>query len=144
MAEHESALIEAMRLNTELARSLIEWVPRMMETAAALMRAAAARSRAGDDAVGTGAAAAEPAITSSDEAAAGVEPMVPPLDRGAMAHFLLVQAMLTAEESAVARAAAKELSPAELRSWFEALSKLSVADAAARVRKLIGARGGAA
>jgi hypothetical protein len=120
MAEHESALIEAMRLNTELARSLIELVPRLLETAAALM-----------------------AITSSDEAAAGVEPMVPPLDRGAMAHFLMVQAMLTAEESAVARAAAKELSPAELRSWFEALSKLSVADAAARVRKLIGARGGA-
>ncbi|MEJ7598482.1 MAG: hypothetical protein WKG01_11280 [Kofleriaceae bacterium] len=69
---------------------------------------------------------------------------LPQIDAATMAHFIAVQAMLTAEDSALARELAAELSPPELRAWFEELSKLGVAQAAEKIRKVVsGAKGGA-
>lgn len=56
----------------------------------------------------------------------------------AMAHFLAVQNALTADEAAIAREVAKDLSPAEQAAWLVDLKKLSVSDAVAKVRGLIG------
>jgi hypothetical protein len=56
-----------------------------------------------------------------------------------MAHFLAIQSALTPEEAALARAAAAELSPADLRAWFDQLSALSVPAAVERVRALLAA-----
>jgi hypothetical protein len=64
-------------------------------------------------------------------------PTLPPLDPAAMAHFIAIQSALTPEEAMVARGVAKELSPVELRGWFDELKALSVADAVARIRSLI-------
>jgi len=60
-----------------------------------------------------------------------------PLDPAAMAHVVAVQSALDPKEVAYIQQIAKELSPAELRGWFDELSKLSVPDAVARVRGLI-------
>lgn len=56
----------------------------------------------------------------------------------AMAHFLAVQNALTTDEAAIAREVAKDLSPAEQAAWLVDLKKLSVPDAVAKVRGLIG------
>jgi hypothetical protein len=56
----------------------------------------------------------------------------------AMAHFLAVQNALTADEAAIAREVAKDLSPAEQAAWLVDLKKLSVPEAVAKVRGLIG------
>jgi hypothetical protein len=72
--------------------------------------------------------------------------VLPPIDPQTMAHFVAVQSALTPEEGAIAREVAKELSAAELRAWFDELSKLSVPEAVEKVRKLIsgfGKSGGA-
>jgi hypothetical protein len=49
-----------------------------------------------------------------------------------------VQSALTADEAKIARAVAADLGAAELRAWFEELKKLSVPEAVAKVRGLIG------
>jgi hypothetical protein len=67
--------------------------------------------------------------------------VLPPIDPQTMAHFIAVQSALTPEEAAIAREVAKDLSAAELRAWFDELSKLSVPDAVAKVRKLISGLG---
>lgn len=65
------------------------------------------------------------------------QPAFPPIDAATLAHFTAIQAALTPEEAALARSAAAELEPAELRSWFDELAKLSVPDAVQRVRSQI-------
>src|SRR5687767_8075688 len=208
----DDAIREAMRLNTELARSVIDRFPEMMTAAAELLRAAdgaglpARQPRALDDdesdedvehpdakpgfdlnafvaqiipmvvmGLGNGkmpqlaevldwrkAAPTSKAKTSKlakparpdgpgdviDAAAVpeNATDVLPPIDPQTMAHFIAVQSALTPEEAAIAREVAKELSAAELRTWFDELSKLSVPDAVEKVRKLIsgfGKAGGA-
>src|SRR5262249_42752866 len=67
--------------------------------------------------------------------------VLPPIDPPTMAHFIAVQSALAPEEAAIAREVAKDLSAAELRAWFDELSRLSVPDAVEKVRKLIAGRG---
>jgi len=55
-----------------------------------------------------------------------------------MGHFIAIQSSLSPDEAALAREVAGQLSPAELRAWFDELSKLSVPDAAAKIRKVVG------
>jgi hypothetical protein len=62
---------------------------------------------------------------------------LPPLDPSAMAHFLAIQSALAPREAALAREVAKDLTPAQLRSWFAELSALSVPDAVAKIRGLL-------
>jgi hypothetical protein len=188
----EGLVAEAMRMNTEMARSVIDKFPLMMEAAAVLLRAAdgaglpARPGMAGDPAVeegedqpagidlnavvaqlvpmlvtgfmGRGGSSKLPsvaemldwrkaapkrakAITASSERVEtevdGIEPMVPPMEPATMAHFLAVRSQLTPEESRLASEVAKELSPAELRAWFDELGALSVPDAVAKVRALL-------
>lgn len=86
--------------------------------------------------------AATPMPASHAEPAAAAE--LPPLDPTAMAHVVAIQSALEPHEVAYIQQVAKELSPGELRGWFDELSKLSVPDAVARVRNLInGKKGGA-
>ena len=66
--------------------------------------------------------------------------VLPPIDPAAMAHFIAVQAALTPEESAIARAVAAGLSASELRAWFEELRALSVPQAVEKIRVLIGGK----
>lgn len=62
-----------------------------------------------------------------------------PSDPGeVMRHMNAVQSRLTDEERSVARAAAAEMSPEEVQRWIAALGKLSVDEAVAEVRRLIG------
>jgi hypothetical protein len=83
------------------------------------------------------AAAPTPPATAPTDAATETE--LPPLSPQVMAHFLAIQSALTPEEAALARAAAAELSPHDLRAWFEQLSAMSIPDAAKRVRGLLAA-----
>jgi hypothetical protein len=64
--------------------------------------------------------------------------VVPPIEPAVIAHFEAVQAELTAREHAIVRRVASGLSAGELGVWFVALSKLTVADAVAKIRALIG------
>ena len=204
----DDAIREAMRLNTELAKSVIDRFPEMMTAAAELLRAAdgaglpsrkprfiepedddADDEGEDDDAIATppgfdlnalvaqlvpmlvtslmsgkmklpGLAAmfdwrkAAPAIESKSEHVSAVKVSsdkpkakpapehgapaeVPPIDPAAMAHVIAIQSVLEPQEVAYVQAIAKEFSPAELRGWFEELSKLSVPDAVTRIRGII-------
>jgi hypothetical protein len=62
---------------------------------------------------------------------------LPPLDPKMMQHFLTIQAHLDPKEAQLAREAAKEIGPEQLRVWFDELSKLSVPDAVKRIRELV-------
>jgi hypothetical protein len=216
----ENVVVEAMRMNAEIARAVVDRFPQMLEAAATLLRAAdgaglPAREPRGDaddeldgddeddDAqhgpkpafdlnalvaqiipmivmgIGNGkmpqlaevldwrkaAPAAKPKAPKQSKAARPDGPgdastptvqqhdvpenatdVLPPIDPQTMAHFIAVQSALTPEEGAIARDVAKELGAAELRAWFDELSKLSVPEAVAKVRKLIsgfGKEGGA-
>ena len=195
----DTIVAEAMRLNTELARSIIDRFPEMMSAAAELLRAAD----------GAGLPRREPRVVEEDDAddddepappassptfelitnlVAQVIPMVmtgfmgkkinigsaldwrkaaaegqqkrehvpavevvepveneptapaevlPPLDPKTMAHFIAIQSQLKPEEAALAKQLAAELSPAELRAWFDELSKLEVAQAVQKIRVLL-------
>jgi hypothetical protein len=83
--------------------------------------------------------ASTPARADDATASAATDTELPPLSPQAMAHFLAIQTALTPEEAALARAAAGELSPADLRAWFEQLSAMTVPEAVARVRALLAA-----
>lgn len=214
----ESVVAEAMRLNTELARTIVDRFPEMMHAAAELLRAAdgaglpAREPRAvaidhddeqDDDAaparllpggidlnaivaqvvaglvqsvVSGGklpsvasmldwrkAAPTEPAApqtTKAPKAAtatavkatnenADTNPAaaddkktpnmagLPAIDPATMAHFIAIQAALTPDEAQLARAVAADLSPAELRAWFDELEKLSVSEAVEKIRALV-------
>jgi hypothetical protein len=199
----DTVVAEAMRLNTELAKSVIDRFPEMMTAAAELLRAAdgagipARLPRAvepeedeeDDDAVpqppsspgfemintliaqvvpivinglmskkmnlasvvdwrrahATGAqekqAASVPALeiateTPATEAAAPAQPL-PPIDAKTMMHFVAIQSALKPDEAALAKQLAAELSPAEMRAWFDELSKLDVPQAVQKIRVLL-------
>ena len=198
----EDTIREAMRLNTELARAVIERFPQMVEAAATLIRAAdgaglparvPSARQDDDDADEDGEEPSGPHGFDLNALIAQVVPMLvmslgsgnlkmpdlasvvdwrkagksakarstielpasassakeepaalPPLDPATMAHFIAVQSALAPEEAALAREVAAELAPAELRAWFDELSKLSVPDAVQKIRSLIGSEKGVA
>ena len=214
--ETESVLREALRMNTDLAKAVVDRFPEMMHAAAELLRAAdgaglparlprltdGADDEEGEDANGAaetpasfdinaivgqlvpvlmqaiangnlklpGLAAlfdwrkAAPAATDTAPkkrrsratpvatvesgaatARADASTELPPIDPAMMGHFIAIQSSLSPDEAALAREVAGQLSPAELRAWFDELSKLSVPDAAAKIRKVVGgAKEGAA
>ncbi|MBV8758196.1 MAG: hypothetical protein JO257_12995 [Deltaproteobacteria bacterium] len=200
----DDAVREAMRLNTELAKSVIDRFPEMMTAAAELLRAAdgaglprraprdtddqdedddtdaalATASSPGFEfinnlvaqvipivitslaggkkmnlssvldwrkasAEGAQKKASAPALdvtTASESATAHAQTTsaMPPLDPKTMSHFIAIQSALAPSEAALARQVAAELSPAELRAWIDELSALSVPDAVAKVRTMLG------
>lgn len=199
-----AVLGEAMRLNTELAKAVVDRFPEMMTAAAELLRAADGaglprrEARVVDDddeqlddeggAASTSSptfelinnlvaqviplvmtgfvgkkinigsaldwrkaaangkqqreqAAALDVSTSSEPAEETTEPgaALPPIDPKTMAHFIAIQSTLAPNEAALAKQIAAELSPTELRAWFDELSALSVPDAVAKVRSMLGA-----
>jgi hypothetical protein len=200
----DDAVREAMRLNTELAKSVIDRFPEMMTAAAELLRAAdgaglpARAPRASDDrdddgdqdsediaaprfdlnalvaqvvpmlvmGLGQGKVKlpdlggvldwrkatpqiAEPAkhgtrapksggvddATSTTGEVATVQ--LPAIDPQTMTHFIAIQSALQPAEAALAREVATTLGPAELRAWFDELSKLSVPQAVQKIRVLV-------
>lgn len=62
---------------------------------------------------------------------------LPPISPIEMAHFIAIQSALDADEAALAREVAAQLSPQELRGWFAELKQLAVPDAVARIRTLV-------
>ncbi|MEP6866750.1 MAG: hypothetical protein ABJE66_39425 [Deltaproteobacteria bacterium] len=62
---------------------------------------------------------------------------VPPLAPAAMAHVIAIQSALEPAEVAFVQEVAKELSPADLRGWFDKLSTHSVPEAVVVIRDLI-------
>ena len=208
--ERDSVLREAMRHNTELAKSVIDKFPEMMKAAAELLRAAdgagitsrrpleigfddsedddsdvsslVAPPIAGFDlnalvaqivpvlvtnlmsgkmklpglasmfdwrkATAANDVATEPTPATgkpkklTTTAATVAEPAaLPALDASAMAHVVAIQAALTPKEVAYVQEVARELGPAELRAWFDKLSKLSVPVAVETIRALIAGDG---
>jgi hypothetical protein len=193
----DAVIGEAMRLNTELAKSVIDRFPEMMQAAALLLRAAdgaglpAREPRAdgddddGDDdgepaikpsfdlnalvaqvvpmlvmGLGNGkvklpalnevldwrkakpAKQSKPAPASEAAAADDAKPApatdaLPPLDPQTMQHFIAIQSALKPEEASMAREVASTLGPAELRAWFDELSKLTVPQAVQKIRVLV-------
>ena len=194
---HDGAVREAMRLNTELAKTVIDRFPDMMTAAADLLRAAdgagipARQRRAeeqidGDDEEGDNLPPAgfdlnafvgqlvpvlmaglangnvkmpklaamldwrkaaveagddeEPPTskgTTKKKASKQKALELPPIEPSMLAHFIAIQSQLTPDEAALAREVAQELEPTELRSWFDELGKLDVADAVTKIRSLI-------
>ena len=205
----DNALIEAMRINAELARTIVDRFPVMMESAGLLLRAAgavglparmlnralemgtdddedddgdgeAAPAAAGFDitalaaqaiplvvtalssgnlklpsvaslldwrkaapthAANAAASAEAPTSRASETKAAqstAASSPLPPMDPAMMTHFLAIQNALQPSEAAMARAVAADLQPAELRAWFDDLSKLSVSEAVTKIRAMIG------
>lgn len=197
--ESDGVVREAMRLNTELAKAVVDRFPEMMTAAAELLRAADGAGLPGrraaviDVAEGEGDEedSATPAGFDLNALVAQVVPMLvmslsgkmklpplgsvldwrkaastseapkleskkaarpdgpgdvveqpaesalPPSDPQTMAHFIAVQSALKPEEAALAREVASTLGPAELRGWFDELSKLSVPQAVQKIRVLI-------
>jgi hypothetical protein len=196
-----AVLGEAMRLNTELAKSVVDRFPEMMTAAAELLRAADGaglprrEARAVDDddeqpedeagaassssptfelinnlvaqviplvmtgfvgkkinigsaldwrkAAANGKQQREQApaldVSTSGEPATEPAAALPPIDPKTMAHFIAIQSALAPDEAALAKQVAAELSPAELRAWFDELGALSVPDAIAKIRLTLGA-----
>ena len=54
-----------------------------------------------------------------------------------MSHFVSIQSVLDPKEAALAREVASSLPPAELRAWFDELSKLTVAEAVKKIRVML-------
>jgi hypothetical protein len=88
-------------------------------------------------------AAAEQAALEAGEGDPGVPAVPAPsieeqlADPATNRHVFTVLAMLTPEERTVAGKLAAELSPAEQAAWFKELSRLSVEDAAKKVREIV-------
>lgn len=188
------AVIEAMRMNAEMARAIIDRFPQMIEAAATLLRAAdgaglpsrspravedeeeeteGAAPQTGFDlnalvaqvvpmivmSLGSGklkmpqlgevldwrkatpAPSKQPKLASGDaiagDASTSSTDALPRLEPQTMAHFIAIQSALEPEEAAMAREVASTLAPAELRAWFDELSKLSVAQAVQKIRVLV-------
>jgi hypothetical protein len=134
----ERVVIEAMRVNTELARSVVEHVAfvRGVQPGEKPMAEAIAEAFS---AIATATAITDSAVERQAHGV-GVEPMVPPMDAVTLAHFLGVRSHLTPAEARLASEIVKELSPPELVALFDMLRTLSVPDAVARVRVLLGTR----
>lgn len=206
---HDSDTVrEAMRMNTELAKSVIDRFPEMMHAAAELLRAADGAglpsrkprfvdaSEDSEDEIEVDAVTVAPAGFDLNALVAQLVPMLvtglmsgkmkvpglaamfdwrkaqtlpqaqdiapepikkaariatpevpqpeelPPLDASAMAHVVAIQSALQPSEVAYVQEVAKELSPADLRAWFDKLSKLSVPDAVETIRGLIAGKAG--
>ncbi|MFT3693833.1 MAG: hypothetical protein QM831_11870 [Kofleriaceae bacterium] len=188
-------MTEAMRLNTELAKAVVEKFPQMVEAAASLVRAAdgaglparlpAALPEEEDEEVeivgpagfDLNALVAQlvPVLMTSlmsgktklpkvsevldwrkatpsapkaelDVVAETVEVVaepLPPIDAKTMSHFIAIQSVLDPDEAAIARDVAATLRPSELRTWFDELSQLTVADAVKKIRATIAKKGAA-
>jgi hypothetical protein len=67
---------------------------------------------------------------------------LPTLDAAALAHLAAIHGALTFRESMLARALAAELTPADLRAWIAELQTLSVPEAVARIRSVLGTDAG--
>jgi len=89
----------------------------------------------------SGARAPADATRASAPTATAAEPPsdLATLDPAALAHFAAIQTALTFREGMLARALAAELTPAELRTWLAELRTLSVAEAVAKIRGVLGA-----
>ena len=61
----------------------------------------------------------------------------PPYDAKTMSHFVSIQSVLDPKEAALAREVASSLPPAELRAWFDELTKLTVAEAVKKIRVML-------
>lgn len=85
-----------------------------------------------------GASDGPPAASATSVTSGAVTPLI---DMDTMAHFIAVQSALTPDEASIARQVAKDLGTDELHAWFDELKKLSVPDAVAKVRGLIGGTG---
>ncbi len=187
----DNVVIEAMRMNAEIARSVVDRFPQMIEAAATLLRAADGAglpSRPGmvteqeeaDEEPITAPAGFDlnalvaqivPLIVMSlgkgfkvpdlggvldwrkassqakaDDSAsrrlpstvrASATDVLPPIDSQTMGHFIAIQSALKPEEAVLARDVAGNLGAAELRAWFDELSKLSVPQAVQKIRVLI-------
>ncbi len=189
----DNVVIEAMRMNAEIARAVVDRFPQMLEAAATLLRAAdgaglPSREPRGDGdeqieddseteavakptfdinalvaqvipmlvtGIGKGKVKvpalaevmdwrkASPRATTKHAKSTDTEPgaastdALPPIDPETMAHFIAVQSALKPEEATLAREVASSLGTAELRAWFDELSKLSVPQAVQKIRVLI-------
>jgi hypothetical protein len=63
---------------------------------------------------------------------------LPTIDQADMAHFMSILRALTMREAMYAQALAGELSPDELRAWIGELKQLSVPEAVAKIRTVLG------
>jgi hypothetical protein len=63
---------------------------------------------------------------------------MPPLDPAMIGHFIAIQSALGPEQAALARQLAAELTQLEVRAWLSELSALSVPDAVAKIRSILG------
>lgn len=199
-AQSDNVVIEAMRMNAEIARAVVDRFPQMVEAAATLLRAA---DGAGlpkreprelevddeEDDEAPAAPAASPTFELINTLVAQVIPMVmtgfvgkkinvgnaldwrkasaagkkereapaaldvasasevttataatealPPIDVKTMMHFIAIQNALKPDEAALAKQLAAELSPIEMRAWFDELSKLEVPQAVQKIRVLL-------
>lgn len=76
--------------------------------------------------------------TDDDATTQDVSDVLPPLDPKMMSHFIAIQSALTPNEATLARQLAAELSSAEQRAWLHELTALSVSDAVAKLRGILG------
>lgn len=193
----DNVVIEAMRMNAEIAKSVVERFPQMMEAAAVLLRAAdgagiPARERLAleeeqdDEEPETAPPASSPGFEFIQQLIAQIVPVVvtsvakkkmpniasvldwrkaapeattkpagttalaageaevdssdamPPLDPAMIGHFIAIQSALGPEQAALARQLAAELTQLEVRAWLSELSALSVPDAVAKIRSILG------
>lgn len=207
---NDDAIREAMKLNTELAKSVIDRFPEMMHAAAELLRAADGAglpsrkprfvddSDDSEDEIEVDTVTAATAGFDLNALVAQLVPMLvtglmsgkmkvpglaamfdwrkaqtlpqaqdiapepikkaariatpevsqpaelPPLDASAMADVVAIQSALQPSEVAYVQEVAKELSAADLRAWFDKLSKLSVPEAVETIRGLIAGKAGGA
>jgi hypothetical protein len=63
---------------------------------------------------------------------------LPTIDQADMAHFTNILKALSVREAMYAQALAGELSPSELRAWIAELKQLSVSEAVAKIRAVLG------
>jgi len=82
--------------------------------------------------------AAASGLVNAPGSATEITAELPTLDMAALAHFAAIQGALTFREGMLARALAAELSPAEMRTWLTELQTLSVPEAVARIRAVLG------
>jgi hypothetical protein len=90
---------------------------------------------------GEGAAAEheeEPELGMSPKSLTEATADLPTLDPAALAHFAAIQGALTFREGMLARALAADLSSSELRAWLAELRTLSVPEAVAKIRAVLG------
>jgi hypothetical protein len=85
--------------------------------------------------------AAAPELANAPGATTEITAELPTLDMAALAHFAAIQGALTFREGMLARALAAELSPAEMRTWLTELQTLSVPEAVAKIRAVLGTDG---